>query len=40
MASVLHENFYENGMMAEDVADGLDDVEALLDKLIPLLSQT
>ena len=40
VASVLHENFYENGMMAEDVADGLDDVEALLDKLIPLLSQT
>ena len=39
-ASLLHENFYENGMMAEDVADGLDDVEALLDKLIPLLSQT
>ena len=39
-ASLLRENFYENGMMAEDVADGLDDVEALLDKLIPLLSQT
>ena len=39
-ASLLHENFYENEMIADDVADGLDDVEALIDKLIPLLSQT
>ena len=39
-ASLLHENFYENEMMAEDVADGLDDVEALLDKLLPMLTQT
>ena len=39
-ASALHENFYENEMIADDVADGLDDVEALMDKLIPLLSQT
>ena len=40
VASLLHENFYENQMEAEDVAGGLDDVEALLDKLIPLLNQT
>ena len=39
-ASALHENFYENEMETDDVADGLDDVEALMDKLIPLLSQT
>ena len=39
-ASALHENFYESEMIADDVADGLDDVEALMDKLIPLLSQT
>ena len=39
-ASLLHENFYENEMGAPDVADGLDDVEALINKLIPLLSQT
>ncbi|MYC34761.1 MAG: hypothetical protein F4X64_16495 [Chloroflexi bacterium] len=30
-ASLLHENFYENEMTAEDVADGLDDVKALID---------
>ena len=39
-ASALHENSYENDMETDDVADGLDDVEALMDKLIPLLSQT
>lgn len=39
-ASLLHENFYENEMMAEDVADGLDDVKALIDKLLPLLART
>ena len=38
-ASQLHENFYENELLAEDVADGLDDVEALMDRLIPILSQ-
>ena len=38
-ASALHENFYENEMMAQDVADGLDDVKALIDKLLPLLAQ-
>ncbi|MXZ90955.1 MAG: PaREP1/PaREP8 domain-contain protein [Chloroflexi bacterium] len=38
-ASALHENFYEDQMMAEDVADGLDDVAALIDKLRPLLAQ-
>ena len=36
-ASALHKNFYENEMMAEDVADGLADVKALVDKLLPLL---
>ena len=36
-ASLLHENFYENEMLAGDVAGGLDDVRALLNKLLPLL---
>ena len=39
-ASDLHENFYENTMQAFEVAEGLDDVEALLDKLLPILDQT
>ena len=39
-ASLLHENFYENELLAEDVADGLDDIAALMDKLIPILSQS
>ena len=37
VASALHENFYENDMDAALVAESLDDVEALLDKLRPLL---
>ena len=40
VASDLHENFYENTMQAFEVADSLGDVEALLDKLRPLLVQT
>ena len=39
-ASDLHENFYENTMPACEVAESLDDVEALLGKLLPLLDQT
>ena len=39
-ASDLHENFYENAMQAFEVAESLDDVEALLDKLLPLLNRT
>ena len=35
-ASLLH----ENELLAEDVADGLDDAEALTDMLIPLLNWT
>lgn len=35
-ASALHENFYENEMASADVADGLEDVAALLNKLRPL----
>ena len=38
-ASALHENFYENTMSAEDIAESLDDVQALLDKLETLLKQ-
>jgi hypothetical protein len=39
VANLLHENFHENDMSSDDVADSLDDVEALLDKLIPMLNQ-
>ena len=39
-ASDLHENFYENTMQALEVAEGLDDVAALMDKLMPMLNQT
>ena len=39
-ASALHENFYENTLQAFEVAEGLDDVEALLVKLTPLLNPT
>ena len=34
VASVLHENFYENQMESDDVAHALDDVETLLNKLL------
>ena len=39
-ASALHENFYENTMPAFEVAESLDDVETLLNKLLPLLDRT
>ena len=35
-ASALHGNFYENEMSAEDIAESLDDVQALLDRLGPV----
>ena len=37
-ASALDENFYENDMDADWVAESLDDVENLLAKLYPLLT--
>ena len=37
-ASALHENFYENDMATDEVAERLDDVETLIDKLLPLLN--
>ena len=40
VASDLHENFYENTMQAFEVSDSLDDVEALLNKLLPVVDQT
>ena len=39
-ASALHENFYEDDMVADEVAERLDDVAALMDRLIRLLIQT
>ena len=38
--SALHENFYENTMYTFEVAEGLNDVAALMDKLMPMLNQT
>lgn len=38
VASALHENFYENDIEPSLVAESLDDVAALLDKLRPLLT--
>ena len=38
-ASALHENFYENDMPPDEVDDRLDDVAALMDKLLPLLNR-
>ena len=39
-ASSLRENSHENDMAADEVAERLDDVETLTDKLLPLLDQT
>ena len=39
-ASTLHESFYENTMPAFEVVESLDDVEALIGKLLPLLDPT
>ena len=40
VASVLHENFYENQMESHDITHALDDVETLLDILLPMLTRT
>ena len=37
-ASALHENFYENDMSPDEVAERLDDVDTLVTKLSPLLN--
>ena len=37
-ASAMHENFYENDMPADEVAERLDDVETFLEKVLPMLS--
>ena len=39
-ASALHENFYENVLPPDEIAENLDDVQALLSKLKPLLYAT
>ena len=39
VANDLHGNFYENEMSAEDIAESLEDVQALLDRLETLLKQ-
>ena len=40
VANVLHENFYENVLPPDEIAENLDDVQALLSKLKPLLDAT
>ena len=37
-ASALHENFHENQMTARDIAEALEDVEGLLEKLEHIMS--
>ena len=39
VANDLHGNFYENEMSAEDIAESLDDVQALVDGIETLLKQ-
>ena len=39
-ASTLHENFCENDVVFDEVAERLDDIDALVDNLLPLLGQT
>ena len=39
VANDRHGNFYENEMSAEDIAESLEDVQALLDRLETLLKQ-
>ena len=38
VASALHINFYEDWRSSESVAEALDDVERLVNKLVPLVS--
>ena len=38
VAESLHGNFYEDQLSAEDIAESLDDVQALLDRLTALLA--
>ncbi len=38
VADALHGNFYEDEYVAADIAEALDKVEALIDKLSPLLA--
>ncbi len=38
VAESLHGNFYEDQMSAEDIAESLNDVQALLDRLATLLN--
>ena len=39
VADALHGNFYEDEYVAADIAEALDKVETLIDKLSPLLAQ-
>ena len=38
VADALHGNFYEDEYAAADIAEALDKVETLIDKLVPLLA--
>ena len=39
-ASALHENFYENVLPPDEIAENLDDVQALLSEMGPLVDAT
>ena len=40
VAEALHGNFYDDQMSAQDIAESLDDVENLIDRLLPMLTET
>ena len=40
VAEALHGNFYEDQMSAQDIAESLDDVENLIDRLQTMLTET
>ncbi len=40
VAEALHGNFYDDQMSAQDIAESLDDVESLIDRLLPMLTET
>ena len=40
VAEALHGNFYDDQMSSQDIAESLDDVENLIDSLLPMLAET
>ena len=40
VAEALHGNFYDDQMSAQDISESLDDVGNLIDRLLPMLTET